>query len=33
VMMKGGGGMFSSPLTLTRKILGTSHRTNPRTMR
>ena len=32
-MMYGGRGMFSTPLTLTRKSRGTSHLTNPRTSR
>src|SRR6266478_3731344 len=32
-IMKGGGGMFSSPVTVTRKIFGTSQRTKRRTIR
>jgi hypothetical protein len=32
-MMNGGGGMFSRPLTVTRNIFGTSHRTSQRTIR
>jgi hypothetical protein len=32
-IMYGGGGMFSSPLTVTRNNFGTSQRTSPRMMR